>query len=377
MNFDIVEVTDQALLDRFVQFPFELYKNSKSWVPPLRQEEKNYLMEVPKLDDAIRTKMLLALDSGQRVLGRIQITINENEIKHFGVKMARFNKFDFIDAPKISSALIESSENWLKSNGIKKIIGPFGYSNLDPAGLLVDGFDETPNAGTIYNHPYAKAHLLESGYQPYLDWTEYEFNVPEEIPDKIKTFSAMIKKRYKLHTTSFKTRKEKEKRSREILDLIDVCYPHLPGFVPLSDVLKEYYFKKYMPLVHRDYVSLVVDKSDRLIGFGLTIPSYSRALQKAKGSLFPFGFYHLWKANRKNNRAEMLLIAIHPDYQLKGITTLIFEQIMEQYHSIGVTKIDSNPQQMENFNVRNLWKDYDFRMNKKRVCFQKELQTGT
>lgn len=373
MKFRITEVTDRALLNRFIRFPFELYKESERWVPPLRRDEKNYLTEIPSLDEAIQSKMWLAIDSNGNTLGRIQITVNENEIRHFGIRMARFNKFDFTDQPEVSRELIRIAEKWLKTQGIEKIIGPFGYSNLDPAGLLVSGFDETQNAGTGYNLPYAKKHLLESGYQPYLDWIEFEFDVPEEIPEKIRTFSSLIKKKYNLHTTTFKTAKEKEKRSQEILDLIDVCYSHLPGFVPLSEELKKYYFQKYMPLVHRDYVSLIVDGSDRLIGFGLTIPSYSRALQKAKGSLFPFGVYHLWKASRKNTRAELLLIALHPDYQLKGITTLIFEQIMEQYHAAGVTKVETNPQQMENFNVLNLWKDYNIRINKKRICFQKNL----
>lgn len=373
MDIRIEEVTGSEQLNRFIEFPYELYKNAKTWVPPLRRDEKKYLTDIPDLDPAIQTKMFLATTDGKKTLGRIQIIVNENENRHFNTKMARFNKFDFVDDLRVSRALIHAAEKWLHKLDTEKIIGPFGYSNLDPAGLLIDGFDDTHNAGTIFNLPYAKDHLLENGYQPYLDWTEYEFNVPEETPEKITKFAKIIRDRFNLKTTTFSTKKEKERRSRQILDLINICYPHLPGFVPLSDALKDHYFQKYMPLVHPDYVSLVVDESDDLIGFGLTIPSYSKALQKANGSLFPFGFYHLWKANRRNDRAEMLLIAIHPDYQLKGITTLIFEQIIHQYHKIGVKKIDSNPQQMENFNVRNLWKDYDFRMNKKRICFRKYL----
>src|SRR5690606_21964411 len=374
MAYTILEVSGGKMLDKFIEFPYRLYHGNQFWSPPLKFEERKYLIDIPKIDQGIVTTQFVALDERDEVVGRVQVIINYHEIEFSGENTARFNKLEFIDDVEVAKLLLSSAESWSRSHKIDKLIGPFGYSNLDTAGALTEGFDELSCTSSNYNYPYYLDHMMAAGYQYYLEWLEHEFNVPEVIPEKVSKFSELIKNRYGLKTATFHTKQEKLKRSRQILELINICYAHLPGFVPLSEELKEYYHEKYMPLVNKDYISLISDNNDQLVGFGLTIPSDTRALQKANGSLFPFGFYHLWMASRKNDRAEMLLIAIHPDYQQKGLISLIFEQILQKYIENGIKKVESNPEQVNNKNVRNLWKDYDFRLHKKRVCVVKDLR---
>src|SRR5690606_14236449 len=374
MTYTIQEVKDRKSLDRFIDFPYWLYRGNRYWAPPLKNEERKYLVEIPAVDQGIITTQFIVNNSKQEVVGRIQVIINYHEIEFSKENTARFNKIDFIDDPKVSKLLLQSAEEWCESHGMDRLIGPFGYSNLDAAGTLTEGFEELSCASANYNYPYYLSHLKDAGYQYYLEWLEHEFNVPDRIPEKVSKFSDLIRERYKLSTAPFRTPAEKTKYSRQILELINICYAHLPGFVPLSEELKAYYHKKYMPLVNKDYISLIVDEKDKLVGFGLTIPSYTRSLQKANGTLFPFSFYHLWMASRKNDRAEMLLIAIHPEYQQKGLTSLIFEQILRKYIDNGIKKVESNAKQVENKNVRNLWRDYDYRLHKKRLCLYKDLK---
>lgn len=373
MPYQIHEVTNRKMLARFVDFPYRLFKGNEFWAPPLKREEKSYLKEVPALDDGIVTTMFIVTNEYDEVVGRIQVIINYHEIEFSGEETGRFNKLDFIDDREVCKLLLNAAENWLRGKNIEMVIGPFGYSNLDAAGVLTEGFDELSCSSAIYNYPYYEKHIRMCGYGDYLEWLEHEFNVPDKIPEKVVKYSELLRNKYKLKMAPFSTKADKAKRSRQILELINICYAPLPGFVPLSEELKGYYHRKYMPLVNKDYISLVIDENDQLVGFGLTIPSYTKALQKANGSLFPFGFYHLWQASRSNDRAEMLLIAIHPDFQQKGITTLIFEQILQKYIENGIKKVESNPEQVSNMNVRNLWNDYDFRLHKKRICLYKKL----
>ncbi|MBY5956986.1 GNAT family N-acetyltransferase [Membranicola marinus] len=374
--YHIFTVTDEKNLARFINFPYKLYANNPYWAPPLKSEERSFLMDVPSLDDGIETEMFLVTDDHGEVAGRIQVLINHHEIAFSGEKTARFNKLDFIDDQNVSSLLLQEAEQWTREKGMTQLMGPFGYSNLDAAGTLTEGFDKLSSSAAIYNYPYYIHHIRAAGYQNYLEWLEHEFEVPSQVPEKISRFSELTRRRYGLTSARFDTKSEKQKRSAQMMELINVCYAHLPGFVPLSEQLKDYYYKKYMPLVNKDYISLIVDQGDDLVGFGLTIPSYTKALQKANGSFYPLGFYHLWQASRNNDRAEMLLIAIHPEYQQKGLTSLIFEQILQKYIENGIKLVESNPEQVDNMNVRNLWKGYSYRLHKKRVCLSKDLRGG-
>lgn len=373
MPYHVHEVKEGKLLKRFIDFPFELYQGNQFWAPPLKSEERSFLLEVPAMDQGVDTAMFLLTNEKDDVVGRIQVIINRHEIEFSGENTARFNKLDFIDDAKVCDMLLKAAEQWVRDRGIDRLIGPFGYSNLDAAGTLTEGFDELSSSSAVYNYPYYENHMRTSGYEKYLEWLEHEFEVPDKIPEKIIRFSEITRKRYGLRSARFSTKAEKLNRSEQMMDLINVCYAHLPGFVPLSDELKEYYYKKYMPLVKKDYISLISDGEDQLVGFGLTIPSYTKALQKANGSFYPFGFYHLWQASRSNDRAEMLLIAIHPHYQQKGLTSLIFEQILQKYIENGIKLVESNPEQVNNMNVRNLWKGYKYRMHKKRISLYKDL----
>lgn len=374
MSVSIVSVEGEDDLKQFIQLPFILYRGNPYWAPPLRLQEKSFLIDIPKIDQGIATKMFLAKrDNNGETVGRIQIIINQHEIDYSGEHVARFNKIEFIHDKAVCVALLNAAEAWAANYGITRILGPCGYTNFDAAGILLEGFNELSNASTVYNPPYYSKLIEGCGYQSCLECLEYEFSVPSAVPEKITKFSNYIKERYDLQYAKLSSKKEKLMRTKQIMELFNICQAHLSTFIPVSDALREYYFKKYVTLIKNDYMSLVLDKGGRLVGFGLTLPSYTRALQKANGSLFPFGLYHLWKVSHKNNRAELLLIGIHPDYQKKGVTSMIFEQILQKFIDNGIEKVESNPELKDNLDVQNLWKEYDSRVHKRRACYYKNI----
>lgn len=373
MSLTIHEVTDKRMVDQFINFPFELYHNNPYWAPPVKREENSFLVNAPSKVPELETIMYIVKGNNGKILGRIQVIINHKERTVSKKKSARFYKFDFINDVQVCRLLLDKAEDWVLGKGIDLIKGPFGYSNLDSAGFLIKGFDKLSNSAAIYNYSYYVDLIRSCGYKTYLEWVEIIFQLDESVPKKIEKFSKLIKSKFDLKTASFTTPLQRKKRTRQIFDLINICYTHLPGFVPLSDELKAYYNGKYRPLINKNYLSLIVDQYDNLIGFGLTIPSYTKALQKANGSLLPFGFYHLWKSSRTNDRAEMLLIAIHPSYQGKGVNAIIMEDIYKKYLSSGVKTVESTPMQENNTNALNLWKEFEYKPHKSRVCLYKEL----
>jgi GNAT superfamily N-acetyltransferase len=372
-HIEVSTVESKSDLKRFVDFQYDLYKGSANYVPPLRSGELQTFN--PKENPAFEhceSKLFLATQHG-KIVGRIAGIINHQENNGTEKRAARFGWVDFMDDPEVSAALFRSVEVWARQRGCQVIKGPYGFSNMDKAGLLIEGFDELATMAVIYNYPYYVDHLENLGLQKLVDWKEFEATVPTAIPDRVTKFADMIKKRYELEEFQPKNKKDLHQIGQQIFELINLTYKDLEGFIPHTQAQINLFIKQYLTFINPDFLSIIVDRQGKLAGFGITMPSFSIALQKAKGRLLPFGIFHLRRAMKKNDRADLYLIAVRPDLQNKGITAIIFHKIIQTCIGYGIKKAETNPELESNYDVQNLWKGYDMRQHKRRRCYQKVI----
>ncbi|MDE6718089.1 MAG: GNAT family N-acetyltransferase, partial [Muribaculaceae bacterium] len=307
-------------LKKFTKFQIDLYEGNPYFVPPLISDDVATLNpEENPAFDFCEAKYFMAFRDGKPV-GRIAGIINNQVNEKSKSKTARFGFIDFIDDHEVSAALMEAVESWAREKGMKKIIGPLGFTDLDHEGMLTGGYEELGTMATIYNYPYYVEHMERLGYSKESDWLEFVMEVPEVIPEKYSRIADIVKKKYGLKVLKYKNRKRiKKEYGHALFHLINDAYKDLYQYSMLTERQIEYYIDIYLDLLNLDLVTLVVDKVGRLVGVGISMPSMSRALQKSKGSLFPLGWYHLLKGLKgKNDRVDLLLVAVAPDYQNKG-----------------------------------------------------------
>lgn len=369
----IIEVKSEKQLMEFIRFPMDLYKNNKNFVPALINDEKQIWdsKENPALQYS-EAKQFLAYKDG-KIAGRIAVMINHKEAKDLGIEKVRFGWIDFIDDYDVSKALIDTAINYAKEKKLNKIEGPMGFTNLDKAGMLVFGFDKLATMIGIYNFDYYPKHLEKHGLTKEKEWVEYELNFPEVLPEKVIKFNELIKHKYKLKVLDFKSKKEILPLIEPMFKLLDETYKTLSTYTPITDEQIKTYKEKYFPFIDKDYIICVADENDNLISFAVTMPSYSRALQKANGKIFPFGWWHFLQAGKKNDRANFYLIGIHPDYQRRGVTSIIFKEIHDVFQKKGVKFLETNPELEENKNIQLLWQDYNPVNHKRRRTYSLEI----
>lgn len=354
----IQEVKNDKDLEQFIRFPMELYRHCEFYVPPIINEEKDIWN--PTLNPALQyseAQQFLAFKNSQ-IVGRIAVIINHKESQELGIHKVRFGWLDFIDDEKVSSALINVAIDFAEKNGIKTIEGPMGFTNLDKAGMLTFGYDKLATMIGLYNFDYYPTHLENFGLKKEKEWVEYEIIFPEILPEKVVKFNSIITEKYKLKVLNFKSKKEILPLVEPMFRLLDETYKTLSTYTPITDAQIQSYKEKYFGFINKDYVICVADEHDRLISFAITMPSYSKALQKANGKLFPFGWWHFLKAGKKNDRANFYLIGIHPDYQRRGVTSIIFNEIYKVFKKKGVKFLETNPELEDNKNIQLLWQDY-------------------
>ena len=372
---EIVEVRSKQQYRAFFQFPFELYRNCPQWVPPITNEEMDiFNPQKNAVFEHAMARLFLAKKKGT-VVGRIASMINWVEIEELKKTKVRFGWYDTIDDLEVSQKLIEAVTGVAIAEGMTYIEGPMGFSNMDKAGLLVDGFEHMNTMITWYHHPYQKIHLEKLGLKKQSEWIEFKIDIYDasDAPERVKKFARVIKERYKLKTLEFKTTKDVEPYIDKMFELLNQTYNKLQSFVPIQQHQIEVYKKKYFPYIHPDFIKCVIDENDEMIGFTITMPSFTKALKRINGKMFPFGFYHLWRALRKNNRASFYLIGIHESYQNKGVTAIIFQDIQEMFNKRGVTEVETNPELEENQAIQALWKNYNHKLHKRRRTYRKDI----
>ena len=371
----IKKVTSHEDYLAFVKFPFILYKNNPFWVPPIINEEVETIdHKINPVYQNSSAQFFLAYKK-EKIVGRIAAIVNWIEIEELKKNKVRFGWYDVIDDIAVSKLLLEQVVCFGKEHKLDHIEGPVGFSNLDKAGLLIKGFEEPSTMITTYNYPYYATHLKELGFSLLAQWVEYEIKIAnfEDSPEKVKRFSGVIMKRFNLKVLDFKNKKEIIPYIDQMFNLLDETYNKLQTFVPIQNYQIEHYKKRYFKYVHKDFVKCVVDKNNRLIAFTITMPSFTRALQRINGKVTFFNIYNLLKAMWFNNRASFYLIGVHPDYQNKGITAIIFNEIQKTFNKHNITIVETNPELKENTAIQKLWKNYENRQHKRRATFTKNI----
>jgi len=373
MKIQVKEVQSEKELDTFIKFPMNLYKDNPYYVPPFIKDEKQSMSKEhnPIFKDA-EARIFLAYKDN-KVVGRIAAIINWKEVKEQGKSKMRFGWFDTIDDIDVTTALLEKINEIGKEKGLEYMEGPVGFSNLDKAGLLTFGFDKLATMVGLYNSPYYAEHFEKLGFETANEWIEFELDAPTVLPEKVVKFNKIIQERYKLKELKFKKTAELLPYVDEMFDLLDKTYSSLDTYVPIADYQIKHYKEKYIPFINPDFVNIIVDEEGKMVAFAITMPSYSKAMQKAKGKIFPFGWWHLLQASKKNDSAQFYLIGIDPKFQGKGVTALIFKAMFETFRDNGIKFLETNPELVENDNIQVLWKAYNPVNHKRRKTFKKAI----
>jgi GNAT superfamily N-acetyltransferase len=373
MSIEIKEVKNRRDLRKFILFPKSLYHKSPFWIPPLETDEWNTLDSKKNAAfEYSEAHFWLAYKDG-KTAGRIAAILSEGHRGHWNQSYMRFGWIDFIDDADVVSALMGAVENWARQKGCTAVHGPMGFSDMDHAGMLVEGFDEMPTMINIYNYDYYPKQLERLGYVKDTDWVEYELVVPKELDSKIMRLSEIVLKRNNLHMLNTRSKKDILPYAHRIFDLLNEAYSNLYGFVPLNDKQIEDYTKQYFGFIKPEFVPVVLNDKDEVVAFGITMPSLSCALQKAGGKLFPFGVIHVLKALRKNDRADLYLVAIKPQMQGLGLNSLLINQVFNAFRNAGIEKAESNPELENNSQVQAQWKHFEHRQHKRRRVYIKHL----
>lgn len=377
MAISIKKVESKKELKKFIRFNYELYKGNAYKVPELYEDMVETLTpgKNPALEfcDYI---CYLAMD-GDKILGRVVAIINNRANERWNEKVVRFGWIDFVDDTEVSKALIEAVENFGKEKGMTEIQGPLGFTDMDPEGMLIEGFDQLGTMATLYNYPYYPEHLAKLGLEKATDWVEFKINIPHEIPEKMKRVGEIVQKKFGLRTVKVHSKKEiyEKNYGQRIFELINEGYKNLFGFVALTQAQIDKYVDTYLGLLNLDMISLVETEEGELVGVGITMGSLSVALQKAKGKLFPFGWYHLLKALKwkEPEGMDLLLVAVKPEYLNKGANSLLFLDMIPVAMKKGYKWAETNPELENNDAVQKQWAYFDTVQHKRRRCFKKEI----
>lgn len=366
----IHEVDTSWELRKFIKFPLTLYKNNPYYVPTLIIDEINTLTSKNPASKFCDKKLWYVTKNG-KVVGRIAGIINHRFIERWGKKLARFGWVDFVDDEEVVNLLFYSVESWAKQNGMIGIHGPLGFTDLDREGLLVDGFNEKGTYATIYNYPYYPEHLERLGYKKDIDWVEYRIKVPKEIPEKAVRIAEIVKKRLDIHVSEFKNSRELLRYASGIFDVINETYHDLYGFVPLDEEQIKSYTKQYFPFVSPKFLKIILDKNNRVAGFVIAMPSLTDAMQKTKGRLFPFGWFYILKALKRNKYLDLYLGAVRKEYQGKGADAFLITELTKSCIHNKIEEAESNPELESNYAVQGHWKNFEARLHKRRRCYIK------
>lgn len=377
MTVIIKKVTSKDDLMKFIHFGIDLYKGNDYFVPPLIYDERATLnrSKNPAFDHCDATYFLAY--RGGEIVGRIAAIINHKSNERWNQKHARFGFVDFIDDNDVVDSLFGAAESWSRARGMDKIHGPLGFTDLDHEGMLIEGYDRMGTMATIYNYPYYKEQIERLGYVKDKDWVEFLIQIPSEVPDRFSRMADVVKKRFGLTVKHFQKKQEIYPYAREMFILINKAYKDLYGYVELTDKQIDYYIEMYIPMIRLEFVTLVLRQTDnKLVGVGIGLPSMSKGLRNARGRFLPNGWYHLYKALKGNGHGgvlDLLMIAVDPEYQGKGVNALMFNEFIPAANKSGMTAAESNVELEDNSKVHSLWNGLDVEQHKRRRAYIKNL----
>ncbi len=369
----IKEVSTKKDLKKFVAFSNSLYKKNPYYVPDLLGDAFDTLdKDKNPAYDFCESAFFIALRDGELV-GRIAVLINHESNKKWKESLTRFSHFDFIDDYDVSKALMDKALEYTKSKNMSGIHGPMGFTDMDHQGMLVEGFQELDMFITIYNHPYYINHMKALGFQKEIDWVEYQVRIPRDAPEFMSKLSERVKNRYGYREIVFNRRKDILPWAEKVFQLYNEAYAPLFGSTLLSQKQIDLYIKSFFGFVNKDFIQVVVDSDDQVVAFGICMPSLSKAMQKAKGRLFPFGFIHILKSIRKNRILDMYLVAVSPIHQGKGVNAILMNGILQSAINYGIEYAETGPELETNTKVQSQWKHFESRQHKRRRVWIKNL----
>ena len=374
MGIEIKEVLNKKELWTWVRFPNRLYKDNDFFVPFLENDEFETFSKNKNPAYAFcETRLFLAYRDG-KLVGRIAGLINHAYNKKWDKNAIRFTRFDFIDDYEASEALFNAVINWGKENNLTEIMGPIGFHDIDHEGMLVEGFDQLNMSITFYNHPYYLTHMQRLGLVKDIDWIEYKIYVPDKVNERIERIANHLAEKGDYKVVTYTDRKLLYKDAFEAFDLIDVAYSKLYGTVTLTKEIIKNTIDAYIPLVNLKYICAVKDNNNKIVAFGIMVPSIAKALKKSNGKILPFGIFRMLKALKgKNDTLEMFLVAVDPSLQAQGIPALIINALLKILAENGVKYCETGPMLETNTKIHSLWRHFDKERHKRRRCFIKQI----
>ena len=376
MAVEIRQIETKRELRQFIQFANDLYADCPYYCPPLFFDEINcFNAEKNPALEVCDYQLWMAYREGKPV-GRIAGIINRRANEKWGFKHVRFGWFDFIDDKEVSKALLDTVVAWGKERGMDALNGPVGFTDFDHEGLLLEGYEYPAVMASLYNYPYYVNHIDAYGLVKEADWIELQVFPPKDVPERIDRLAEMVKQRYHVKIVKVKNSRELVKRfGIEYMDVIDAAYQKLYNFQPMTDKQKNYYKDMYFQFLNFDFVTLVVNENEELVGVGLGMPDIAPALRKSGGKLFPFGWYHLIKAlkAKKMERFSFLLIAVRPDYQDKGINALFLQDQIPLINQYGIHTLETTSMLETNTKVLSFFMQFDHKQHKRHRAYIKPL----
>lgn len=371
-DYKVIEVLDKSSLKKFVRFPDELYKGCPQYVPALHSDQIKSLTKVSTLSYCTR-KMWMVTD-GKKVVGRICAMINPRYNERFGKKRVRFGWFDCINDIEVARLLIGTAEDWAKKEGMTEIHGPLYYNTLGKQGMLVEGYENIPPFNCLYNFPYYNDLVTSLGFEKECDWVQYKMVANHGVPDKARRVAKMVMERYNLHFGSLDQLKKDPGMVRKFFRVYNESFASsVYNFIPFTDAEIEEEAASIMPYISDRISSIVFDENENIVAFGISFPSISKALQKAKGRLFPFGWIHLLKAMHDYETTDLMINGAVPEWQNKGVSAIYYKEMADKAIKVGNRWAISNPQ-IETNSAVNIWNSYEHEPFMRRRCYIKTIQ---
>ena len=374
----VVAISSKRDIKRYVRFKNNLYTGNKYAVPTLEMEEVATLL--PKhnpASDFCQWQCFLAYNQKGEIVGRITAMINNNANETWSKKDGRFGFFDFIEDINVARALLEAAEGWIKDRGMEAIHGPLGFTDIDEEGMLVEGYDELSTMAALYNYPYYIDFMTQLGYIKDIDWIEMSITLPKQVPERVVKFASIVEQKNELRVLKFKSANEiiEQGWATKLFELINVQFADLYGFTPFTKRQMEHYSKMYISVLRLELVCIIVDKDNNMAGFGLAFPSMSRALQRSKGRMFPFGWFYMLRGlkTKKVDIIDLMLMAVDEKYKKKGLTAIVMYHIMTGAASLGAKYAETNVELETNHIIHQQWDKYDSRVHKRRRAFIKHF----
>jgi len=373
---EIKQVKTRKELKKFIQFGTDLYKDNPYFCPPLVFDELNTFNPKKNPAHKVCEHIIYLAYQNDKVVGRICGIINHRANEHWQNKRVRFGWFDFIDDLEVSKALLDAVKIWGKDRGMDEMNGPVGFTDLDHQGLLIEGFEYNSPMASLYNFPYYIKHFENYGLIKDADWIEYRVFIPDGVPEKMQRVANIVMEKYKLKVAKVRNAKELLKRfGYTFFDVVDEAYKPLYNYQPLTFEQKKYYSDMYFPLINYDFATIVVNEKDEIVGVGVGMPNISEPLRKCKGKLFPFGWFHILKAlkAKKFKYFDLLLIAVRPDYQNKGVNSLFFYDQIKYFIQYGVEHSETTSILETNSKNQANWEYFENQQHKRRRAYIMEL----